>query len=89
MAARNGLCLTCMYSGHCTFRKDSRSGVQFCEEYKAAGLPAPGQLPGITAVGKIAETRPTYKGLCSDCVNYAICSFPKPESGVWHCEEYR
>jgi hypothetical protein len=88
MATRNGLCLTCMYSEHCAFRKDSRSGVQFCEEYKTAGLHAP-DPPGIAAVAKIAERNPRVKGLCANCSYYAVCTFPKPEAGVWHCEEYR
>lgn len=30
----------------------------------------------------------TYKGLCSNCDNREECVFPKPEGGVWHCEEY-
>ncbi|HQI02878.1 MAG TPA: hypothetical protein PLA18_16505 [Deltaproteobacteria bacterium] len=28
-------------------------------------------------------------GLCSNCVNREVCRFPRPESGVWHCEEYK
>jgi len=30
-----------------------------------------------------------YKGLCSNCDNRQTCIYPKPESGVWHCEEYQ
>jgi hypothetical protein len=29
------------------------------------------------------------KGLCVNCDNRHTCTFPKPEEGVWHCEEYR
>ena len=28
-------------------------------------------------------------GLCCDCENRRSCMFPKPEGGVWHCEEYQ
>jgi len=29
------------------------------------------------------------RGLCSYCEEYATCTYPKLEGGVWHCEEYR
>ena len=29
-----------------------------------------------------------FKGLCVNCANRHTCLFPKPEGGVWHCEEY-
>jgi hypothetical protein len=29
-----------------------------------------------------------YVGLCATCENRAICIYPKPEGGVWRCEEY-
>ena len=28
------------------------------------------------------------KGLCVNCAHRNYCMFPRPESGVWHCEEY-
>lgn len=30
-----------------------------------------------------------YKGLCSNCEERATCIYPKPEGGVWHCDEFR
>ncbi|MHC4942009.1 MAG: hypothetical protein ACYTG7_03225 [Planctomycetota bacterium] len=29
-----------------------------------------------------------FKGLCMNCAHREICLYPKPEGGVWHCEEY-
>jgi hypothetical protein len=29
-----------------------------------------------------------HKGLCMNCANRETCLYPKPEGGVWHCEEY-
>jgi len=26
--------------------------------------------------------------LCATCVKRDTCTLPKPEGGVWHCEEY-
>ena len=29
------------------------------------------------------------RGLCCTCEDCRVCKYPKPEGGVWHCEEYR
>ncbi|HTS66225.1 MAG TPA: hypothetical protein VMS37_25420 [Verrucomicrobiae bacterium] len=29
-----------------------------------------------------------FLGLCSNCDNRETCVYPKPEGGVWRCEEY-
>ena len=34
------------------------------------------------------EVAALLKGLCMDCENRKSCTFPRPASGVWHCEEY-
>jgi len=33
--------------------------------------------------------RERFKGLCMNCDNRFECLLPRPEGGVWHCEEYR
>jgi hypothetical protein len=30
-----------------------------------------------------------FKGLCMNCDHRFECRLPRPEGGVWHCEEYR
>ena len=30
-----------------------------------------------------------FKGLCVNCDDRFICTFRRPESGVWSCEAYR
>jgi len=81
------------------FRKGSPDCVHFCEEYeqaeasqnvgrvRATGLmndPAGhiGNNPGNPAGEPVL-------GLCRNCIHRETCSFPRPESGVWHCEEYQ
>lgn len=75
--------------------KDSKQNIQQCEEYEMDVLSdkelLSAELPGDlrhslkTAIdGKIR----TASGLCSNCSHWKDCVFPKPESGVWHCEEY-
>jgi len=34
------------------------------------------------------EDNRLYKGLCMNCAHRHYCLLPRPESGVWHCEEY-
>ena len=29
-----------------------------------------------------------YKGLCKNCKKQKTCTLPKPEGGVWRCEDY-
>jgi hypothetical protein len=30
-----------------------------------------------------------HRGLCINCDVRETCTFPKPEGGVWFCEEYQ
>jgi hypothetical protein len=54
-------------------------------------------LPRPTDPPASAEPRPSsnngdrstkFLGLCSNCDNRETCTYPKPEGGVWRCEEY-
>jgi hypothetical protein len=29
-----------------------------------------------------------FKGLCKNCKKHKTCTLPRPEGGVWRCEEY-
>jgi len=35
-----------------------------------------------------APKKQTFKGLCINCDHRFTCTLPRPESGVWYCEEY-
>ena len=48
----------------------------------------PTDSPAPTSAGDEDEFA-RYKGLCGNCEDRRSCTFPKPEGGVWHCEEYR
>ncbi len=39
-----------------------------------------------TDCGESEEQPP---GLCKTCAVRTECKYPKPESGVWHCDEYQ
>ncbi len=90
-----GLCLNCVYSSSCSFQKGESQGVQFCEEYGTAYAQGENRVSFAPAVSsgfssEILSGTPGRKflGLCDNCDHRYQCSFPKPESGVWHCEEY-
>lgn len=50
-------------------------------------LTLPDALP-VVGLGVAQEPR-LFKGLCVNCDDRFICTFRRPESGVWFCEEYR
>ena len=95
-ATHSGICSTCKYAPTCCFQKDSRRPVLQCEEFEPdepARRERPAQhasSPRSSEVGRgpRRKTLGTLKGLCVDCDNLDTCMYPKPESGVWHCEEY-
>jgi hypothetical protein len=90
-----GICSNCNFASTCLH---SFVGMQFCEEYEIAGSfqkfkesSGPSEVEAIKLINpKEGESRSSDKilGLCSNCLNRETCRFSKPESGVWHCEEY-
>jgi hypothetical protein len=87
-----GLCSTCRHAPTCTYPRDPKRPVFNCEEFEieagraGTGVVSSGPSPGSDANEDDAAR---YKGLCSNCENRRSCTFPKPEGGVWHCEEYQ
>ena len=89
-----GICSNCKFVSECQY---SSNGVQFCEEYEVdnpsrnfedlIGTSEGSVEPEIDT--KSANQSPEkVLGLCSNCRHRETCGFTKPESGVWHCEEY-
>jgi len=64
----------------------------FCEEFEGAtltpkkpALPRSAQEPATRESGHTGKLR----GLCRTCERRDTCTYPKPEGGVWHCEEFK
>jgi len=81
-----GLCLTCIRRTHCGYAAAPRGNVWHCEEFEVGAqartvheLPAPEEADLVRA---------REMGLCFNCANLPTCRLPKPEGGIWHCEEY-
>jgi len=81
-----GLCSNCAKAEYCTFRNNPGFCKRFCEEYETVSLPAmPATMPSQEIIIRPSDK---VRGLCRNCGNYPKCGFPKPLSGIWHCEEY-
>ena len=85
-----GLCPTCRHASTCTFPRNGDRPVHFCEEFDGKE-----DKPALTVVRheevpdrEALANRKKYPGICSTCEKRETCTFPKPEGGVWQCEEY-
>ncbi len=89
-----GLCSGCQNAPGCTFPREPGRPVWQCEEFTDEGPclernSCEGTAPARS--GLIAEdgSGGAWAGLCRNCDNRAACNFPRPECGVWHCDEYK
>ena len=88
------LCSSCKHASTCTFPKDPERPSFYCEEFEIEATPklqtvgGEKQRPMIPDIAEIKGTM-QFVGLCCDCENRQNCIFPKPEGGIWHCQEYR
>ncbi len=94
--ALRGLCITCNHFPSCMFATRAKGPIWFCEEFDDSGPMRTGPLaatlltfPANVVNVQSIELSGTRLDLCSNCDERPTCAFPKPESGVWHCEEYR
>lgn len=86
-----GLCSTCRHRAECTLRRPGDSPKLECEEHDVYDH-APTNWVRLAAGYEAAPVHvpPTngLLGLCADCAHRDACTLPKPEGGVWRCEEY-
>lgn len=86
-----GLCITCNNVSTCVHRRRHKQPVWYCEEFDNY-LPPKEDLVLIMKddefLGEQQKETNGLSGLCSNCENRDTCTYQKPESGVWHCEEY-
>ncbi len=91
-AERPGLCMTCNNAPDCVYRSQRGFDALYCETYDCYAVVTNNSNDSLYTEPIIASVTPPQhpaKGLCSNCDNYEDCFLPKPEEGVWHCEEYR
>ncbi|MCP4600367.1 MAG: hypothetical protein GY847_07515 [Proteobacteria bacterium] len=88
-----GICSTCNHLEECASRKNWKGPITFCEEFDDY-LPSKKKLllkdvKAESDILRIGNETSEYMGLCVNCDCRRTCAFPKPEGGVWHCEEYK
>ena len=89
-----GLCSNCKNDSDCTFKKNRQKPSFYCEEFEVDASPSVEttrkyKSPEPSSIDTEDDDSGKFTGLCSNCDNRITCAFPKPEGGIWHCEEYR
>lgn len=85
-----GLCVTCKHTDHCDFPRAAGHAVLTCDEFEGESVIRRRALvpqPAMTERAALAN-REWYPGLCTTCTKLPTCTFPKPEGGVWNCDEF-
>ena len=91
-----GLCVTCNNVATCFHRRRHNQPVWQCEEFDDSDLTEEKQKDNANMQKvSIEEVNDNYDehpdnlgGLCSSCKHREVCTYSKPEGGVWCCEEY-
>lgn len=85
-----GLCSSCVNASTCGYRRVPSQAVWDCCDFEPETAPVNILSPTVSPLKSIAEyTNPgEYAGLCVNCEHRETCTYPRPEGGVWHCEEY-
>ena len=86
-----GLCRTCAHASGCGYLRNPEQPVVFCEEFDSTTLPMVADAQPEAAAPTAEDMRlwDVYKGLCVNCDMRESCAIRKPETGIWHCEEYK
>ena len=84
-----GVCAVCEHEPDCIYRTNCDAIVLQCAEFQMPP-PRPAQPP-VSVRPRLSSNngrRPKFLGLCSNCDHRETCTYPKPEGGIWRCEEY-
>ncbi len=93
----NGICATCIHADGCAYVEAADSPKTFCEQFEsdivstlsATDLSNLRSMPARLKKESEAIRQAKTLGLCVNCAQVDTCVFPRPEGGIWHCEEYR
>lgn len=91
-----GLCSACRHEAGCIYPRSKDQVVLNCGQFEPAP-PAPRPPAGRDQVeleklwkeSSAPKVDSKFQGLCASCEDREVCIYPKPEGGVWRCEEYR
>lgn len=85
-----GLCSNCVNASTCGYRRVPLQPVWDCCDFEPEIAPVNILSPTVFPLKSIAEGENPgrHAGLCVNCEHRETCTYPRPEGGVWHCEEY-
>ncbi len=88
--ASAGVCAACKHDPECIFETAASTIILQCEQFEMTfrGPAVPPKPVPFRAASIAAKATNGFAGLCSNCQNRDSCIYPKPEGGVWRCEEY-
>ena len=81
-----GLCSTCNNAPSC-FHRARRGAALYCELFDNYVADPTNDLPASTPAARVVASN-GYRGLCMNCEHRGTCRHPRPEGGIWHCENY-
>jgi hypothetical protein len=91
-SAKEGLCQTCRHGSGCALDNGSERVRQECEEFEVLGSGVPQAAVAVRPAGAAAKAKSKAEvellGLCQNCRVRSSCRLPRPEGGIWFCEEY-
>jgi len=87
--APRGLCITCIHvESRCWVRDDGEPILQ-CEQFDSGpSAEARSSARGVRSRERTGADYGDHIGLCMNCERRDDCTLPRPEGGVWHCEQY-
>lgn len=83
-----GLCTACANSPSCTHARIPGIPVVSCGDADPLEIEVPRATGVATRPTMAPPPRSAVKGLCATCARFADCTYPRPETGVWRCEEF-
>lgn len=83
-----GLCRACAHAATCTHARIPDVPVVSCDDAEPLWIDVPPATGVATRPTMAPPPRAAVKGLCATCARFADCTYPKPEIGVWRCEEF-
>ena len=85
-----GICSNCIHLNDCRYRMQIDKAFFHCDEHESS---RPNETVNLshseTPADMLTDSDRKYRGLCMNCDNRETCKIEKPETGIWHCEEYR
>ena len=95
-AQLKGVCATCIHAPGCAYLETPDNPKMYCEQFeselpsvmKTTDVSGLKSIPGVLKKESDSIRQARALGLCANCAHLETCVFPRPEGGVWHCEEY-